>query len=113
MSDEAAAPGASWRRPWQPAEDALLGKLIDKKVAQRTGRSVHSVARRRRELGIPALGARTPQTQRPWTAEEDDLLGTVTDKDLALRLGCLTKEVFWRRRRLGRKPYCHGRPPVH
>lgn len=99
-----------WRQPWTPQEDALLGTMIDKKVARRLGRRPEAVAQRRRELGIPAFRARPARAHRAWSAAEDALLGTMTDKDLAAQLGCSTAEVFNRRRKLNVAPYCHGRP---
>jgi len=100
------------RRAWTAEEDALLGTMTDQRLARRLGRGQGAVARRRRELGVPAYRARVPQVRREWAQGEDALLGTMTDKDLAERLGCRTQEVYSRRRRLGIPPFCHGRPPA-
>jgi len=40
-------------RPWTPAEDRLLGKTLDRAVAEQIGRTVAAVRNRRHHLGIP------------------------------------------------------------
>lgn len=43
-------------RPWTPEEDALLGTAPNAVIAQRLGRSRHSVSCRRRRLALPTSG---------------------------------------------------------
>ncbi|MCP4654610.1 MAG: hypothetical protein GY856_04225 [bacterium] len=50
-------------RVWIPEEDALLGTLPDVEITKRTGRSRHSVACRRRRLGLPPVNAPSPRTK--------------------------------------------------
>ena len=41
------------RRPWTPAEDALLGTDLDTVIAARIGRHIATVCVRRQKLGLP------------------------------------------------------------
>jgi len=45
---------ASYCRRWTPAEDVVLGKVPDEKLARRLGRTVEAIHARRERLGIPA-----------------------------------------------------------
>src|SRR4051812_9448859 len=42
-------------RPFTADEDALLGTMVDRMVAERTGRDYKTVAARRKKLGIPSF----------------------------------------------------------
>jgi hypothetical protein len=42
-------------RPWSREEEQLLGRLPDREVAARTGRTVHAVRGQRQRLGIPSF----------------------------------------------------------
>lgn len=44
-------------RPWQAAEDRILGQVSDREVSKRTGRSLLAVEGRRHRLRIPSFGA--------------------------------------------------------
>lgn len=42
------------RRDWSAEEDALLGTATDSEIAERLGRTMHGVQKRRQMMGIPA-----------------------------------------------------------
>jgi hypothetical protein len=104
-------------RPWSAEEIALLGTLHDGALARQLGRTLYSVAAKRRALRIPP--ALTPRQQkptriwrnrrgklvrvavRPWTPQEDRLLGTLRDRALAVKLGRTLAGVKTRRKSLG------------
>jgi len=86
-------------KTWTRAEDAMLGTMFDRLVAERLGRSSKSVYKRRKKLGIKGIDA--AWNNRAWTAAEDRLLGTVSDSHVAKRLGIGIMSVFRRLRRLG------------
>ena len=87
--------------PWKAEEDALLGTMMDKNVAKRTGRTESAVSERRYVLGVPAFTKRKPRSEPVnWTPAKDRLLGTMADPDLARKLKCSPMAVFYRRRRL-------------
>jgi hypothetical protein len=86
---------------WTPEEDALLGTMPDKDVAERIGRTPTAVHAHRSDLGIPSFFMRKPPRKPPrWTPEKDALLGTMPDSVLARKLRCSPMSVFYRRRRL-------------
>ena len=68
---------------WPPEHDALLGRVPDQEIVQRTGRSLYAVIIRR-----CARGLRNPTTppQKRWRPEEDQFVGTARDEEIALRL---------------------------
>jgi hypothetical protein len=83
--------------PWTKSEIALVGKLPDKEVARRTGRTLYAVQTRRNRLKLPnALGARIK-----WLPGEVRLLGTAPDKEIARRLGRPVLSVKRKRLALG------------
>jgi hypothetical protein len=92
-------------RPWLPQDEALLGTMADRDVADRLGRSVTAVCVRRQQLKIPSH----QETQRKqvlcWNQHKDRLLGTMPDAELAKRLGIATFRVFLRRQRLNIPSY--------
>jgi hypothetical protein len=61
-------------RPWTPAEDALLGTDSDGRIANRLGRRLDAVFRRRRRLGIPRSGK--PAGRPPGTRNYEKLSAT-------------------------------------
>jgi hypothetical protein len=81
-------------RPWQPAEDKLLGTASDRELARRLGRSLSSVRQRMTQLGVQS-------PLRHWTAADDALLGKMLDEAVARRLGRTVRAVSTRRQRLG------------
>jgi hypothetical protein len=92
--------------PWKPDEDALLGTMKDREVAERIGRSEAAVSERRYVLDVAALTKRAPRGKPiAWTPAKDRLLGTMSDVDLACRLRCSPMTVFYRRRRLKIPPW--------
>ena len=92
--------------PWTPEEDALLGTMRDRDVADRIGRSEGAVADRRYVLDVSPFVKRKPRGQMvTWTLAKDRLLGTVSDSALARRLRCSPVIVFKRRRRLRIPPF--------
>jgi hypothetical protein len=92
---------ASVGRPWTAAEDALLGKMSDRKVGLRLERATLAVFARRRALGIPAWLRAAARNRRAWTAAEDALLGTMSDAAAAVQLERRRPEIIARRRSLG------------
>ena len=67
---------------WTPEEDALLGTMPDKDVAERIGRTPTAVPAHRSDLGIPNFFKRKPPRKPPrWTPEKDVLLGTMPDSN--------------------------------
>ena len=67
---------------WQRWEIELLGKLPDRDLSRRIGRSYEAVQAKRHLLGIPFLN----ENFRPWKPAEDRLLGVVSDDEVARRL---------------------------
>ena len=63
-------------KQWTPAEEKLLGTMSDADAAQRIGRTVTAVRKRRNSKGIEAF----------WTSQELDQLGTAPDNDVAASL---------------------------
>jgi hypothetical protein len=80
---------------WTKRQLAMLGKMPDKEVARRTGRTVGAVRQMREELGIP-----NPAGNR-WRPEDIALLGTMPDREAARRLGRSLQSVTQKRIKLG------------
>lgn len=78
--------------PWENWEIRLLGKMMDKEVAGRTGRSASAVMHMRQFLKIPAFW---PHLR--WHPDEDALLGKLPDVDVADRTGRTLIAVIARR----------------
>ena len=76
------------KRPWTPAEDALLGTHLDSVIARGLRRSLTAVFARRNLLNIPAFA-------RPanWGATELAMLGHYSDAELAKITGRTVAEV--------------------
>src|SRR6266853_6268585 len=68
---------------WQEWEIRLLGRLPDRDVARRTGRTCRAAASKRRQLGFLR---RPPRSAAPWTPEHLRLLGKFPDKEVARKL---------------------------
>ena len=71
------------RRAWTVEQDRLLGKVADRQIARRLGRSLQAVIARRQALRIRNLDP----PWKVWTPEQDKLLGRVSDRAMAARLG--------------------------
>jgi hypothetical protein len=52
-------------RPWTPAEDALLGRMPDEKLARRLNRSMAAVTVRRNNHRIPKLISQRSTPNKP------------------------------------------------
>ena len=91
-------------RLFTPEEEALLGTMLDKDVAAKTGRSFASIVGRRALLGIESFRKRTRSNGRPrkpFSPDEDALLGTLPDQEVADRLNRGLDGVRERRIALG------------
>jgi hypothetical protein len=82
------------RRPYTPAEARLLGRMPDRDLAQKLGRSEATVGARRRLLRMQGF---TPKHRKPWTAKEQAMLGTLSDGKLAAKLDRSVSDVTRRR----------------
>src|SRR5260221_4627031 len=82
---------------WQEWELALLGRLPDREVVKRTGRSRGAVESKRRESGFLTRAAPDP----PWTPDEIALLGKLPDKEIGRRLGRDKRSVHGKRNQFG------------
>jgi len=100
---------------WRNREERLLGKLADAEVAERTGRSLTAVRKRRAALGLrnPAEGY-GPDRSPPWTPEEDELVKTLRPAEAARRTGRTLSAVYSRRNVLGVPDgrWSNGRAPA-
>ncbi len=96
-----------WPKRWA----RHLGRMPDKDLAARAGRSKDAVIEERRRRGIPAF--RRQRAPIEWTAAMLRLLGTDTDVAVAAELGIRKQDVFRKRRILGIPSYAVGtfRPP--
>src|SRR4051812_11517131 len=71
---------------WSQRELKLLGKMPDRLVAEKIGRSIWCVMVQRRKHSIPRYVGRNEY--RSWTRTEESLLGTKPDAELAQQLNC-------------------------
>ena len=88
--------------PWTKDEDALLGKLTDREVAERLNRTLSGVRDRRKFLGKTALG-HAPQRFRMERAPRDryaHLFTVKSNRELRAILGWSYKRIYTRRRQL-------------
>jgi hypothetical protein len=90
---------------WQEWEDELLGKMSDRDVAGKTGRTYESVQARRYRLGIQCFPPLRRSKIRPWTDREIKLLGTMNDVRLARRLRRKKHQVLFQRLALKIPPF--------
>jgi hypothetical protein len=80
----------------------MLGALPDPEVAQRTGRSLGAVNKKREQLGRPALASGGGGSlRRFWTATEDKIVRTLPPQVAAGRTGRTVRAVHHRRSILG------------
>jgi hypothetical protein len=90
------------RFPWTKAEDALLGKVTDRELAEKLNRTLGGVRDRRKFLGKPAVG-RAPQ---PFCMEREPrdgyarLFAIKSNQELRAILGWSYKRIHTRRRQL-------------
>jgi hypothetical protein len=82
-------------RPWTKEEDAQLGTLSDRAVAEKIGRTFGAVRARR-----IAFGLQDPSVRPRWTPAEDRMLGTAPDSEVAGRLQRTISAVKSRRKDL-------------
>ena len=83
---------------WSKKELRLLGRLPDRELARRLGRTYRAVQARRKRMGIDAA----THPERTWTASEDVLARAdrLTLRQIAVQLGRTVDSVKCRRRRL-------------
>ena len=90
------------RFPWTKEEDALLGKLTDREVAEKLNRTLGGVRDRRKFLGKPAVG-HAPQPFRMEREPRDRyarLFATKSNQELRAILGWSYNRIHTRRRQL-------------
>ena len=93
------------RLVWTAEMDALFAHMNDVMISSDLLISAPTVARRRKELGLPKVRVRKPQEpQVTWTPEMDALLGTDYDKVIGEKLGLHYMRVYNRRVQLGIPP---------
>jgi hypothetical protein len=84
-------------RAWTPEDEAILGRIADRKIAAILGCTLAQIRYARKRLGI-----RRP-VPRPWSVVEDKVLETSPDCEAAVRLD-RTEGACQARRRLLRIP---------
>ena len=82
---------------------AQLGKLPDRKLAERAGVHHNTILHERRRRGIPAFKRRSEDAR--WTKAMIHKLGTDTDRSIAAELGINPASVGRKRRILGIPPF--------
>ena len=90
--------------PWTKEEDALLGKMTDRGVAEKLNRTVGGVRDRRTFLGKPAVG-HAPQAFRREREPRDHyarLFANKSDREIRAILGWSYRRIHTRRRQLAR-----------
>jgi len=109
-SGKAAGTRSARQFPWTKEEDALLGKLTDREVAEKLNRTLSGVRDRRKFLGKPAVG-HAPQPFRMEREPRDAyarLFATKSNQELRAILGWSYKRIHTQRRQLAggkvRKP---------
>jgi hypothetical protein len=88
--------------PWTKEEDALLGRLTDREVAEKLNRTLSGVRDRRKYLGKTAVG-QPPQPFRMERASRSRLarlFATKSNRELTAILGLSLEQISWKRRRL-------------
>lgn len=90
------------RAKWTKAQEHMLGRKPDRKVAEIVGVTLLAVVQKRYKLGIPRFGG--PQHQ-DWPEEANDYLGSMTDQELADIFGLERSTVTKRRIRAGIEPF--------
>ncbi len=84
-------------QPWH----RLIGKMLDREVAQAGGVTASAVCQRRNKLGIPPFCPRKKSGPRPW----EGVLGTVPDAEIARRFKTQASTVTMIRNQLGVPPF--------
>lgn len=95
-------PRSARQFPWTKEEDALLGKLTDREVAEKLNRTLGAVRDRRKFLGKAAVG-HAPQPFRMEREPRDSyarLFATKSNQELRAILGWSYKRIHTRRRQL-------------
>lgn len=95
-------PRSARQFPWTKGEDALLGKLTDREVAEKLNRTLTAVRDRRHFLGRSAVG-HAPQPFRMERETRDRyarLFATKSNQELRAILGWSYKRIHTRRRQL-------------
>jgi hypothetical protein len=101
-NDGTLRPRSARRFPWTKDEDALLGKLTDREVAEKLNRTLSGVRDRRKFLGKTAVGF-APQPLRMERETRDrysHLFATKSNQELRAILGWSYKRIHTRRRQL-------------
>lgn len=96
-------PHLKFVKVWRRREEALLGTMSDRELAERLRCSTPAVSQRRRELGIPAFRPQAAPIR--WTRRRLSRLGKVSDESLAREMGVTMIAVNFKRRRLGIPPF--------
>ncbi len=99
---KAFGPRSARQFPWTKEEDALLGKLTDRDVAEKLNRTLSGVRDRRKFLGKPAVG-HAPQPFHMGREPRDRyarLFVTKSNQELRAILGWSYKRIHTRRRQL-------------
>ena len=88
--------------PWMKDEDALLGNLTDRELAEKLNRSLGAVRDRRKFLGKSAVGhpPQTFRTEREPCDHYAHLFATKSNQGLRVILGWSYRRMHNRRRRL-------------
>jgi hypothetical protein len=84
------------RGVWTPEEEALLGVISDRQVAKATGRTLYSVAAKRRYLGRSDPEPEGESGDR-WTVEEDGLVARLLPVEAAAATGRPLHCIYARR----------------
>lgn len=95
-------PRSARKFPWTKEEDALLGKLSDREVAEKLNRTLYGVRDRRKFLGKTAIN-HAPQPFRIEREPRDRyarLFAAKSDRELRAILGWSDKQIQTRRRQL-------------
>jgi len=98
--------GTQGRVLWTPCYDALLGKAIDKDLAEIWDIDYTTVWWRRRVLSIEPFGSSSARLK--WTRPMIAVLGTVTDGEIAKMYMISPRSVVIKRKALGIQA-CHQR----
>lgn len=80
---------------WNDSVIRALGTMPDLILADKAGCSMHSIYRKRTELGIPRFD------KNQWTEDQIALLGTDTDTNVGLLVGKHQTKVCMKRNSLG------------
>jgi hypothetical protein len=80
---------------WNEEEAAVLGTMLDGKVAKKIKRSIQAVWLKREKLGIPNPSKSPSVGPRPrWTTEEDEIALSLPAEVVARRTGRTVRAVY-------------------